>query len=218
MDKFDVMLQELIQNQPFIMTTLLFGAIMLGVFGERMRAKSVRREWRKQGGKWRRNYKQRGQAHLSVIPSETAPLPFDPFDHLRNVMAAKFQPQRLLNKSEARLFVAIEQVLKDLNTDWRIMAQVSLGEILKSNNKNAYLAINSKRVDLLLINGQNMPMHAIEYQGGGHYQGTAAVRDAVKKEALRKAGVGYIEIHSGDTPSELRATLSKIMDRQRQTT
>jgi hypothetical protein len=35
---------------------------------------------------------------------------------------------------------------------------------------------------------------AIEYQGYGHYQGTAAARDAVKKEALRKARVRYIAV------------------------
>ncbi|MEP7348782.1 MAG: hypothetical protein ABI668_02385 [Sphingorhabdus sp.] len=31
-------------------------------------------------------------------------------------------------------------------------------------------------------------VHAIEYQGSGHHQGTAAARDAVKKEALRGSG------------------------------
>jgi len=68
------------------------------------------------------------------------------------------------------------------------MAQVSLGEVLSSPDARAYSAINSKRVDLLIVSRSGDPIAAIEYQGHGHYQGTAAARDAVKKEALRKAG------------------------------
>ncbi len=55
--------------------------------------------------------------------------------------------------------------------------------------------------------------HAIEYQGSGHHTGTsAAARDAVKKEALRKAGIGYHEVVAGHTtPSELRALVEKLV-------
>ena len=43
--------------------------------------------------------------------------------------------------------------------------------------------------------------HVIEYQGSGHHLsgGAAAARDAVKKEALRKAGIGYHEVVAGHT-------------------
>jgi len=58
------------------------------------------------------------------------------------------------------------------------------------------------------------PRHAIEYQGGSHHQGTAAARDAVKKEALRRAGIGYHEVVAGHTtPSELRRLIEKLMDK-----
>ena len=90
------------------------------------------------------------------------------------------------------------------------MGQVSLGQILASEDKGAYLAINSKRVDLLIVDADCRPLHAIEFQGTGHHQGTAAARDAIKKEALRRAGVGYIEVISGDTPADLRAIVRKL--------
>jgi hypothetical protein len=32
----------------------------------------------------------------------------------------------------------------------------------------------------------------------------------VKKEALRRAGIGYVEIVSGDTPAELRGMVRKL--------
>ncbi len=54
----------------------------------------------------------------------------------------------------------------------------------------------------------------MEFQGEGHHQVTAAARDAVKKEALRRAGIGYVELTSGDTPSELRAIVRKLAGKQ----
>ena len=58
------------------------------------------------------------------------------------------------------------------------------------------------------------PRHAIEYQGAGHHQGTAAARDAVKKEALRRAGIGYHEVVAGSTtPAELRRLVEKLVDK-----
>ena len=52
----------------------------------------------------------------------------------------------------------------------------------------------------------------IEYHGTGHHQGTAAARDAVKKEALRKAGIGYHEVAAGHTtPGELRALVERLV-------
>ena len=69
-----------------------------------------------------------------------------------------------------------------------------MGEILSSPDKRAHEAINAKRVDLLIITNSGYPVVAIEYQGEGHYQGNAPIRDAIKREAFRKAGVGFLEV------------------------
>ena len=63
----------------------------------------------------------------------------------------------------------------------------------------------------ITVDADCTPLHAIEYQGGGHHQGTAAARDAVKKEALRRAGVGYVEVVPGDTPAELRRVVERLV-------
>ena len=129
-------------------------------------------------------------------------------------MDAVFTIQPLLNKSEARVFRELDQIVIGCNPSWQVMAQVSLGEILRSKDTNAYSCINSKRVDLLLMDDNCRPRHAIEYQGGAHYQGTAAARDAVKKEALRRAGIGYHEVVAGHTtPAELRRLIEKLVDK-----
>lgn len=100
------------------------------------------------------------------------------------------------------------------NPSWQVMAQVSLGEILRSRDADAYRCINSKRVDLLLVDGHCRPRHVVEYQGGAHHQGSAAARDAVKREALRRAGIGYHEVIAGHTtPSDLRRLIERLVDK-----
>lgn len=138
----------------------------------------------------------------------------DAADQLRIVMGASFTVQPLLNKSEARVVKELDRIVIGCNPGWQVMAQVSLGEILRSKDADAYRCINSKRVDLLLVDEDCQPRHALEYQGGAHHQGTAAARDAVKKEALRRAGIGYHEVIAGHTtPSELRRLVERLVDR-----
>jgi hypothetical protein len=110
--------------------------------------------------------------------------------------------------------MALEKMVAEMTPGWRLMAQVSLGEVLQSRDVAAYRCINSKRVDMLLVDAECRPLHAIEYQGGAHHKGTAAARDAVKKEALRRAGIGYVEVVAGDhTPAELRRIVEKLVQR-----
>ncbi len=52
---------------------------------------------------------------------------------------------------------------------------------------------NSKRADFVIVNSSGHVVLAVEYQGTGHYQGTARLRDAVKREAFCTAGVQLIE-------------------------
>ncbi|HWK42052.1 MAG TPA: DUF2726 domain-containing protein [Croceibacterium sp.] len=133
-------------------------------------------------------------------------------DQLRTVMEAPFKPRPLLNKPERRLLECIDKALAEFSPGWRAMGQVSLGEVLYSQNKAAFWAINAKRVDLLIVDTECRPLHAVEFQGTGHHgSAETAARDAVKKEALRRAGIGYVEVISGDTPAEVRAMVRKLV-------
>ena len=131
---------------------------------------------------------------------------------LASVLAADFNSRALLNRPEANLFKALDAAVIARNPGWQVMAQVSLGEFLASPDKDAYWAINAKRVDFALMDPEARVVHAIEYQGSGHHQGTAAARDAVKKEALRKAGIGYHEVVAGHTTAgELKRLVEKLV-------
>jgi len=133
-------------------------------------------------------------------------------DQLKAVMNAQFKPRALLNRPEGKVFRVLDQLVIARNPQWQVMAQVSMGEFLASEDKDAYACINSKRVDFALMDGECQVRHALEYQGGGHHQGTAAARDAVKREALRKAGIGYHEVVAGHTtPGELKRLVEKLV-------
>lgn len=174
---------------------------------------------KRRGRRWRgnrRNWQSRGGKVLAFQPRHD-PLPDqvpDAADQLRTVMNAEFKVQPLFNKSETKLFMALEKMVAEMTPGWRVMAQVSLGEVLQSKDYAAYRCINSKRVDMLLVDAECRPLHAIEYQGGAHHKGTAAARDAVKKEALRRTGIGYVEVVAGDhTPAELRRIVEKLVQK-----
>ena len=50
-------------------------------------------------------------------------------------MKADFKAQPLLNKSEARLFKAMDKIVLEARPGWQVMAQVSLGEILDARTR-----------------------------------------------------------------------------------
>lgn len=135
---------------------------------------------------------------------------FDGPEQLRIVTDAVFTRKPLMSRAEARVFFAVERAIRAAQLNWRVMAQVSLGEILASSDARAYRAINSKRVDILIITGAGDPVAAVEYQGQGHYQANAAVRDAVKREALRRAGVGFVEIRPDFEDNEIVLAVQKL--------
>ena len=188
--------------------------LLAGLQLEKALNKQRRDAWRK-----KKEWDKKGPGS-KVLPFQSKPDAVaakqpDAADQLRTVMKADFKAQPLLNRSEARLFKALDQMVLEMRPGWQVMAQVSLGEILRSEDKDAYLCINSKRVDLLIVDADCKPIHAIEYQGGAHFKGAhaTAARDAVKKEALRRAGIGYVEVVAGDTPAELRRVVERLVQK-----
>jgi hypothetical protein len=137
---------------------------------------------------------------------------FDVGHQLQAVMNAPFRTRRVMNSGEYHVFRLVEDVTFSLRRGHRVFAQTSLGAVLESPNENAFRSINSKRVDALVVDKGGRPVLAVEYQGAGHYQGTAPARDAIKKEALRKAGVGYLEVLHTDDFSLVRLRIKELLE------
>ena len=206
-------LTSLLEN--YVLVVAILASAMFGMAAERSISRYRRSLWRQKNKRqWknsdRDNLWAAGRASAKSSPLTTKK---DAADQLRIVMGAAFSAQPILNRSEARLFKELDQIVIACNPNWQVMAQVSLGEILRCKDTEAYSCINSKRVDLLLVDEHCQPRHAVEYQGGGHHQGHAAARDAVKKEALRRAGIGYHEVLAGKTtPADLRSMVERLVD------
>lgn len=205
-------------DKPFLLLALLAVGAVLGIAVERFVERGEREKrqayWRgrKHGGnKVTPLRREPGSIPLKGTPARTTP---DAADQLRCVMEADFSARSLLNRPEAAVFKALDAATIARNPNWQVMAQVSLGEFLTSDDNAAYLAVNSKRVDFALMDEKCRVRHALEYQGTGHHLpgGAAAARDAVKKEALRKAGIGYHEVVAGHTtPAELKRLVEKLV-------
>ena len=113
-----------------------------------------------------------------------------------------FEPRGLLNRSEYGILRILEHITREIGGGHRVMAQTSLGEIISPKPRSgsdeardlAFRSINSKRLDFLVIDRVGMPALAVEYQGHGHYRNKAFMRDAVKREAVRKAGIQFLEV------------------------
>src|SRR5436190_10581874 len=199
---------------PIVVLVSVFSiGVFIGITAEQYFSRMRRSAWRKRNRSlW--DKKQGGPTADKPWSTLQPNQPPDASDQLRIVMGAAFTIRAVLNRGEARVFRELHRMVIGRNPAWQVMAQVSLGEILRCKDREAYRCINSKRVDLLLMDGDCQPRHAIEYQGRGHHQSTAAARDAVKKEALRRAGIGYHEVVAGHTtPAELRRLVERLVDR-----
>ena len=98
-----------------------------------------------------------------------------------------------------------------------------MGEIMRTQRDTgtqkqrwqAYKAINSKRLDFLVIDPYGYPVLAVEYQGAGHYQGNAIERDAVKRAALEKASIPFIEVPAQYDQEEIEQHIRTILQASR---
>ena len=200
-------------DKPLLLIAVLAVGAALGIAVERLTEGQKRAERR---AYWQgRNRGKRGDPFAAIKGgAKTGPADAGAIatGQLACVMGAEFRARPLLNRPEAKLFKALDAAVIARNPGWQVMAQVSLGEFLASPDREAYGAVNAKRVDFALMDPDSRVTHAIEYQGTGHHQGTAAARDAVKKEALRKAGIGYHEVVAGHTTAgELRRLVEKLV-------
>lgn len=144
----------------------------------------------------------------------------DPAWQMQFVSAVEFEPQPLLNKGEFQVLLLLESVSRELNAGYRVMAQTSLGEILRpkrtlrqTDADLAYRSINSKRSDFIIVDRFGIAVLAVEYQGHGHYQGNAVQRDAVKREAFRSANIAFLEIPAGFQEPEVRRVVRQVLER-----
>jgi hypothetical protein len=188
----------------------VFVALVLAIVALRPRSSNEEKKRYKSWERSRPEWRSPREFTSAVIPPAsshgdcvTLGMP-DAGAQLNAIMKAAFQKRKVMNLSEYKVFKVVESEIAAAKNGHRAFAQTSLGQVLESPSFDAFHAINAKRVDILVVDRRGLPVFAVEYQGPGHYQGTAAARDAIKKEALRRAEVGYLEVVHGYDEEQLR--------------
>ena len=119
-------------DRPVALLIVLLVGGAIGIAVERMVA-TADRERRK--AYWRgRNWKRSGSSSVAVARKDSADFAADQF---KAVSRASFTSRSLLNRSEAKVFAALDKAVIARNPGWQVMAQVSLGEFLASPDKDA---------------------------------------------------------------------------------
>ncbi len=193
----------------FFIAVILVIGLMLALIALVGGSTSKSRNWRYHQS-WR--YPQRWRSPTPYQPlrfdQQQGPDLTDVGQQLHAVMAGSFEKQRVLSSSEYRVFAIVEdEIAAQAVQAIASSRKPVLAKFLDQKIRTRFSSINSKRVDILVVDRGGWPYLAVEYQGDGHYQGTAAGRDAVKKEALRKAGVRYMEFCTTDTEDRIRSRL-----------
>lgn len=134
---------------------------------------------------------------------------------LRAVSASGFETVPLLGSGEARFLPLIEAATAEFGPGHRVMAQTSLGELLCPTGgpdaEAAYAAICTKRLDFTIVDPRGMLVAAIECAPTGRSGAATGLRDAIKREALKKAGVPVIELPHDANPGHVRSRIAAIL-------
>lgn len=136
---------------------------------------------------------------------------------LHAIQTAKLAARKPINASAYQVLVALEKEISNLAPRSRVLAEVGLGSFITTSGdlgKTAFRAIAAKRADFLVIDHLGNPAFAVEYHGSGHHMSdTAAARDAIKKEALRRAGIELVEIYAHSGTDERSALIRGAIQR-----
>ena len=123
-----------------------------------------------------------------------------------------YKKKSLLNEPERKVSWELDKLL---GKKYDIHYQVSLGEVLNGIGNESHSVINSKRSDFT-ITGKNKftAVAVIEHQGYGHFKNAEhAIRTEIKKTALNKADIKFIEVFSDEKgnifPDNIRQALKK---------
>ncbi len=166
-----------------------------------------------------RKNRRNASSNLRLVSRPGRPDMADPANQLQAISRVNFRTVPLLNREEARLLPILEKAVRMHGNGHRVMAQTSLGELIKPvgqgkiwrEKKDAFASINSKRLDFSIINRNGHLVAAIEYQGSGHHQNNAFLRDAVKREAVRRAGARFLEYDVHFDPEDVCRDIARLL-------
>jgi hypothetical protein len=129
---------------------------------------------------------------------------------LRLVSDAGFASKPLLSGREADVLGFVETAAAEAGQGWRVVPQVRLVDIIASSDVEANAVIGDHRLDMLIVSASHLPVAALDYQPLGQLKDDSALRDAIKREALRRADVPFIEIRANEPLDGIKAQILRL--------
>lgn len=131
-----------------------------------------------------------------------------------------FSRSRLMNGAEYQVYQTLMSLLSSSECTKKsllLFTQVPGSALIEVAGKAGALkkasnAIRYKIFDFVIINGSGYPLAVVEYNGEGHYQSNAQMRDAVKKEACQRAGIAFIAIEGEEKPNDYRLRVLQVLN------
>lgn len=116
------------------------------------------------------------------------------------VSGVEFAPRRLLNGPEFGILRLLDKIVLETGAGHRAIGQASLGDVIapkalyasEGARRRAFRSIDSKRLDFVIVDRHGMPVLAVDFQGRDRTE--PLMREDVKRKAVRKAGIGFLEI------------------------
>ena len=196
-------------------TAIFFGAVLY----LRLRPRKHRRTRRsKSYSTWNGGAVPRPRLVPQPAPPVTSNLS-DPAQQLHAIAQVEFECRPLLNRQEARLLPLLESTARNLRAGHHVMAQTNLAELIRpkadtatpDDRDAAFASISSKRLDFAVIDHAGRLALAVEYQGSGRQSGNAVQPDAVKREAISRAGIPFLEVEPDFDPAVLRSRIIGLL-------
>lgn len=139
----------------------------------------------------------------------------DKVSALERARTRDFSRKNLFNKSEEKIFRLLRDEIGAYGTSLNLMAQVSLREMVNTDDKyvpgGGWYALTDLRTDFAIIDNAGGVIAAIEFHGTGHNLGDAHRRDETKRLILEKAGIPLLVVRHGETPSILKNRLAELL-------
>ncbi len=143
-----------------------------------------------------------------------------PADALNFVSTSDLKLCSVLDSSAHPILAVLENTVADLHSGYRVMAQLSLDKIITSrddeNREQAASALAGKTLEFVVIDKFGMAVLAAEQVATEVRSGDEYIARATLIEALRKAGVTFMEIPRDYSQSGLRQQINQILAKQTQ--
>lgn len=139
----------------------------------------------------------------------------DPQRQLEAVRALRFEVMPILSPEERSMFRQIEAALQVLQPGARLLARVSLDEVVRPRVTDgrdwdrAATCIRSKRLDFAIFDAEGRIVAAIGCSARARQMGEG--RDRVRRMALERAGVPYLSLDPGLRVEEICQALHTVI-------